>query len=156
MKVEPVVAGHDPWPLYLGPQKERADSNSVDLGRTIWWIPLWVLTQLLLIAFPEEFFYRGYVQSRLQQAFEARAEESDSSAAEVAGMTPAIVLTSVLFGLGHLLVPVGGALVATRMSVFFPSLVFGWLRRFTGGLSASIVYHAACNLMVLFATVHLA
>lgn len=155
VRVEPVIAGHDRWPLHQGPNAELVESGEFELDRSLWWIPLWVLTQLLLIAFPEEYFYRGYVQTRLQEAFEARAEENGRAAREFAGFTPAIVVASLLFGLGHLLVPIGGVLLATRMSVFFPSLIFGWLRRKTEGLLAPIIYHAACNLMVLFAAVHL-
>jgi len=156
VEVEPVVAGHEAWPLYRGPAAERVESNALELDRTLWWIPLWVLTQLLLIAFPEEYFYRGYVQTRLDEAFEKRAEERGKEPVSILGFTPAIFWSSILFGVGHLLVPIGGVLLATRMSVFFPALVFGWLRDKTDGLLAPILYHAACNLMVLFAAVHLA
>jgi membrane protease YdiL (CAAX protease family) len=30
--------------------------------------------------------------------------------------------------------------------VFFPSLLFGWLRARTGGIGAGTAYHASCNL----------
>ncbi|MCA9547492.1 MAG: CPBP family intramembrane metalloprotease, partial [Myxococcales bacterium] len=30
----------------------------------------------------------------------------------------------------------------------FPSLLFGWLRRRSGGVLAPAIYHAACNLLV--------
>jgi uncharacterized protein len=43
-----------------------------------------------------------------------------------------------------------------RLSVFFPSLVFGWLRApkkgtpkkgmQTGGIGAAVAFHAACNI----------
>jgi membrane protease YdiL (CAAX protease family) len=33
-----------------------------------------------------------------------------------------------------------------RLAVFFPSLVFGWLRARTGGVGAAIAFHALCNL----------
>ena len=33
----------------------------------------------------------------------------------------------------------------SRLAVFFPALVFGWLRRRTGGVGAPVVFHAACN-----------
>jgi membrane protease YdiL (CAAX protease family) len=94
------------------------------------------------------------MQSRLQLAFEARAREKGKTAWSWFGFTPAIVLTSVLFGLGHLLVPIGGQFLATRMSVFFPSLIFGWLRHHTGSITAAVVYHAFANLMVLMMVVH--
>ena len=40
------------------------------------------------------------------------------------------------------------------MSVFFPSLLFGWLRERTGTIVTPMVYHAGCNLMVLFVGTH--
>jgi len=30
--------------------------------------------------------------------------------------------------------------------VFFPSILFGWLRARTGGVGASIAFHALCNI----------
>ena len=30
-------------------------------------------------------------------------------------------------------------------AVFFPALVFGWLRARTGGIGASMLFHALCN-----------
>ncbi len=92
--------------------------------------------QLLMIALPEEAFYRGYLQSRLDDAFETRWN--------VAGavVSPALFLTSAVFALGHL------ATVhdVTRLAVFFPSLLFGWLRARTRGVGADTVFHALCNI----------
>ena len=35
-----------------------------------------------------------------------------------------------------------------RLAVFFPSLLFGWLRARTGGIGTSVIFHAMCNLFV--------
>ncbi len=51
-------------------------------------------------------------------------------------------MTSAIFALGHLLTIHDPG----RLAVFFPSLVFGWLRARTGGVGASIAFHALCNL----------
>jgi len=52
-----------------------------------------------------------------------------------------LLATSVLFALGHFAtIP-----VPTRLAVFFPSLLFGWLRVRTGGIGASVFLHALCN-----------
>jgi membrane protease YdiL (CAAX protease family) len=32
-----------------------------------------------------------------------------------------------------------------RLAVFFPALLFGWLRARTGGIGASVCFHAICN-----------
>jgi membrane protease YdiL (CAAX protease family) len=95
-----------------------------------------VLGQLALIALPEEAFYRGYLQSRLDDAWPARVRVFG------AGIGVSIVVTSAIFAVGHLLTIHDPG----RLAVFFPSLLFGWLRARTGGVGASIVYHASCNL----------
>jgi membrane protease YdiL (CAAX protease family) len=63
-------------------------------------------------------------------------------------------LTSLLFAAGHVLIPIGGVLMISRASVFFPSLAFGWLRERTGSIVAPVIYHAAANMMVLLAAPH--
>lgn len=147
VRTEPTVDANPPWPVYKGPRAEEVDE--FDDSRGYWWLALWFATQFLLVAMPEEVFYRGFIQTRLEQAFEARQNTSSWL-----GFTPAIFWTSVLFGIGHLVVPVGGAIVGNRMSVFFPSLLFGWLRRRTNSVLASTIYHAFSNAMVLMAAVH--
>jgi membrane protease YdiL (CAAX protease family) len=39
--------------------------------------------------------------------------------------------------------------VTARLAVFFPALLFGWLRARTGGIGASVLFHASCNLYAL-------
>jgi hypothetical protein len=92
--------------------------------------------QLLMVALPEEAFYRGFVQGRFEDAWPSRRRLLG------APVGPSILVTSAVFALGH---------VATirdpgRLAVFFPSLLFGWLRARTGGVGASIGFHALCNL----------
>jgi membrane protease YdiL (CAAX protease family) len=94
------------------------------------------LGQLALIALPEEVFYRGYLQTRLDDAWSGRVRILG------APIGFSVLVTSIIFALGHL---------ATihdpgRLAVFFPSLLFGWLRVRTGGVGASIAFHASCNL----------
>ncbi|HEX9621460.1 MAG TPA: MrtC family glutamic-type intramembrane protease [Polyangiaceae bacterium] len=91
--------------------------------------------QLLVVAIPEECFYRGYLLSALDRVWPPRFR--------VAGayVGPALVVTSAIFAVGHLLTePYPG-----RLAVFFPALLFGWLRARTGGVGASIAFHALCN-----------
>jgi membrane protease YdiL (CAAX protease family) len=95
-----------------------------------------MLGQVALIALPEEVFYRGYLQTRLDDAWPARVR---ILGAEVG---PSILATSAVFAIGHLLTIHDPG----RLAVFFPSLVFGWLRARTGGVGASIAFHASCNL----------
>ena len=96
-----------------------------------------VLGQLVVVALPEEAFFRGYLQTALDRALPPRLRVLGAE------LGPGVLIASVLFALGHL------ATVPTpaRLAVFFPSLVFGWLRSRTGGIGASVVFHAACNLL---------
>lgn len=95
------------------------------------------LGQLVVVALPEEAFFRGYLQSALDRAWPRRLRVFGAE------LGPAILVTSAIFALGHLAtVPNPG-----RLAVFFPSLVFGWLRARTGGIGAGLVFHAMCNLL---------
>jgi membrane protease YdiL (CAAX protease family) len=96
-----------------------------------------VLGQLFVIALPEEAFYRGWLQTSLDARF---AKE-----VRVFGLplTWGIVITSAIFAVGHFLTIPNPA----RLAVFFPSLLFGALRRREGGIGAAFVFHAMCNLL---------
>lgn len=94
------------------------------------------LGQLLVIALPEEAFYRGYLQTSLER------ELNRSVTVFGTRVGLGVVLTSAIFAVGHLLTELNPA----RLAVFFPSLVFGLLRARSGGIGASLVFHALCNL----------
>ncbi len=100
--------------------------------------PLAVVDQLLVVALPEEFFYRGYLQARLKLCFGPGPRRFG------APMGTAFWLTQALFALGHLVEP-----YPWRLAVFFPAILFGWLREKSGALPAGILYHASCNLLVM-------
>ncbi len=98
------------------------------------------LGQLLGVAFPEEAFYRGYLQSALDRAWPPRRRWLG------APLGAGLWVSSALFAVGHLLTePVPG-----RLAVFFPSLVFGFLRARTGGIGAALIFHALCNLFATY------
>jgi uncharacterized protein len=123
------------------------------LGYVLWWQPERpfsppllsgmldeTLGWLLVIALPEEAFYRGYLQTALDDAKPPRVRVLG------APVGVGILLTSTLFAIGHVLTEVH----PNRLAVFFPSLLFGWLRARTGGIGASIAFHAACNLFASY------
>jgi len=94
-----------------------------------------LVLQIALVAFPEEAFYRGFLQTNLARAEGPRVRLLG------ADIGLSLLVTSVLFALGHFAtIP-----VPTRLAVFFPSLLFGWLRVRTGGIGASVFLHALCN-----------
>ncbi len=86
--------------------------------------------QLLVVALPEEFFFRGWLQGRLAEVWRSRAGT--------------IAVASALFALCHLAVQWDPATLA----VFFPGLVFGWMRARTGSILPGTLFHAACNLYI--------
>ena len=94
------------------------------------------LTQLFAVALPEEVFYRGYLQSALDEAWPPRFRVFGAL------VGPSLLVTSALFALGH----VATEFHPNRLGVFFPALLFGWLRARTGGIGAAVVFHALCNL----------
>jgi hypothetical protein len=99
-----------------------------------------LLGQLLVIALPEEAFYRGYLQSALDEVWLPRWRVLG------ADIGPGLLLASALFAAGHLCTEFN----AGRLAVFFPALVFGWLRSRTRGVGAGIVFHALCNLFASY------
>jgi uncharacterized protein len=96
-----------------------------------------VLGQLVVVALPEEAFFRGYLQTSLDRAWGRRI---DILGARVG---PALLVSSAIFAVGHLATVPHPA----RLAVFFPSLVFGWLRARTGGIGAGVAFHTMCNLL---------
>ncbi|MCA9587283.1 MAG: CPBP family intramembrane metalloprotease [Myxococcales bacterium] len=91
--------------------------------------------QLVIIALPEEAFYRGYLQSRLDAVFPKKINVLG------ARVGVSLLVTSALFAAGHF----ATIREPSRLAVFFPSLLFGWLRARTGGIGAGVTYHASCN-----------
>ncbi|MFY0530443.1 myxosortase MrtX [Archangium gephyra] len=99
----------------------------------------WVVDQLFVVALPEEFFYRGYMQARLRDAWPQGRRFLGVR------LGPAFWLTALLFALGHLAI-----FQVWRLSVFFPALLFGWMRERTGSVVGAALFHAAANLFVRF------
>jgi len=97
-----------------------------------------VAYHLFFVAIPEEFFYRGYVQTRLNEVLPRRFL--------VAGIPfgHGLWIAALFFAFGHSLVEVQWWHFAT----FFPGLLFGLLRERSGGVITGAFLHAACNVIV--------
>ncbi|MBX3188125.1 MAG: CPBP family intramembrane metalloprotease [Labilithrix sp.] len=122
-------------PFFLGWRTFWHPRASFHLSIDAWELTNEIFGQLVIIALPEEAFYRGYLQSRLDEAFPARVRVLGAS------VGPALVVSSVIFALGHF----ATIREPARLAVFFPSLAFGWLRARTGGIGAGVAFHASCN-----------
>ena len=92
---------------------------------------LFILNMLLMVAIPEEIFYRGYLQSELR-----RCDKRTVNLFGVrAGMS--FLIVNALFAAGHLIVLPDIA----RLAVFFPGLVFSWLREKDDNIAGPVVFH---------------
>ncbi len=100
-----------------------------------------VLYQILMVALPEEVFFRGYLQSILVKRYSKKI-----TVLPIGGLaiSQAVVITSVLFALSHSII----AWQWWHFAIFFPSLAFGFLREKTNGLLAPILFHSCCNLLI--------
>jgi membrane protease YdiL (CAAX protease family) len=96
-----------------------------------------VIDHLFVVALPEEFFYRGFLQTRLRDAW------PDGRLLFGARLGPAFWVTAVLFALGHLAI-----FQVWRLGVFFPALLFGWMRERTGSVVGAALFHAAANVLI--------
>ena len=94
------------------------------------------ISQVLVVSLPEEIFFRGYLMSRFEERWPSRRRFLG------APVGWSLLVSSLLFGLGHFLVD----FQPSRLAVLFPALVFGWMRQRTGSLAPATVFHALCNL----------
>jgi hypothetical protein len=97
----------------------------------------WAIDDLFVVALPEEFFYRGYLQSRLRDAWPSGRIFLG------ARLGAAFWLTAILFALGHLAI-----FQVWRLGVFFPALLFGWMRERSNSVVGPALFHAAANLLI--------
>lgn len=99
-----------------------------------------IFYHLFFVAIPEELFYRGWMQSRLDEVWAPRWR--------ILGATlgPGWLATCAIFAAGHSVVVVQW----WHFAIFFPSLAFGWLRARTGHVLAGAFFHAWCNVLVAF------
>jgi membrane protease YdiL (CAAX protease family) len=86
------------------------------------------LFQLLGVALPEEFFFRGFLQDSTGENFRA------------------VLLVSLLFAVAH--APIA-LFLGDWMSLltFFPSLVMGWLYMKTNNILPGTIFHLMANLI---------
>ena len=100
-------------------------------------IASFIAAQLILIALPEEAFFRGFLQTALSDLTPRRLRVLGVELAPGAWL-----LQAALFAAIHFMVEPHPA----RLAVFFPALLFGWARAWRGGIGAALALHAMSNL----------
>ena len=110
-------------------------SAPIHLPKRFW---LLAASELVVVAIPEEIFFRGYIQTRLDQILTARIHLGRLE------LGWSVVIQAALFGLGHFLVDFN----PLRLAVAIPALAFGILRQASGGVGACALLHASSNLVV--------
>ncbi len=125
----PYLAGHYLWGVWW-------QGASFELR----WPPqLWrvAIDQVLIVALPEEMFFRGYLQTQFDKTF---AKPFRLFGANYGWGLP---LAAALFAVCHVFN--GGP---ARLIVFFPGLWYGWLRTRTDTIAVPALYHAASNVLM--------
>ena len=116
-------------------------SRWLGLSGVRWRFPpefVWLaLSQIVVVAVPEELFFRGYLLGRLEERWPSRRTLFG------AAVGWPLLVSSALFAVGHVLVDFD----VQRLAVFFPALAFGWMRSRTGSIAAGALFHALCNLL---------
>jgi len=103
-----------------------------------------ILSQFLVVAFPEEYFFRGYMQTGFKRYIQTGSVEKEQQPKRTFFsllFSKYNLLTSVFFSIGHLI----ARFSPMRLFVFFPSLVFGALRDFSGSIWPGVFFHATAN-----------
>ncbi|MEO8706875.1 MAG: type II CAAX endopeptidase family protein [Kofleriaceae bacterium] len=96
------------------------------------------LVQLVVVALPEELFFRGFLLGMLEKRFPPKRRLLGG------GIGLALVLSAAAFAVIHL--PKDGD--PRALATFFPGLLFGWMRSATGSILASTLTHAGSNILV--------
>jgi uncharacterized protein len=98
------------------------------------------LVQLVVVALPEELFFRGFLLGLLEKRFPPKRRILGG------GVGIALLLSALAFAVIH--IPKTGD--PRQLATFFPALVFGWMRSATGSILASTLTHAGSNILVRF------
>jgi membrane protease YdiL (CAAX protease family) len=122
----PFVIAHHAWQSWHG-LSHGAFSLPPDLLSTL-------VKNVLLVALPEEMFYRGFVEGRLERLWPNQRQW-------IVPLGRTVVVTSGLFALGHFL----GEWDPARLGPFFPAFVFSTLTRRNRSIAGAVLYHGMSN-----------
>ena len=96
------------------------------------------VVQLVVVALPEELFFRAFLLELLERRFPPKRRILGG------GVGLALVLSAAAFALIHL--PKDGD--PRALATFFPALLFGWMRSATRSILASTLTHGCSNILI--------
>jgi membrane protease YdiL (CAAX protease family) len=114
--------------------------SSLQLPALGWDFAQFAVVQLVVVALPEELFFRGCLHELLERRFPPTRRILGG------GVGLALLLSSLAFALIHL--PKDGD--PRALATFFPGMLFGWMRSATRSILAPTLTHAASNVLVRF------
>lgn len=132
------IVNHFYQTLFLGNHYHAAYPTAQTFSAT------WLLAQTILVALPEEFFFRGFLNEAFENVFPPQRRLFGASF----GLS--VVIVSLIFAFSHSLIH----LAWWHGLIFFPALVFAWLRQKTGTIWASVLFHMACNCFSFWTFLH--
>jgi membrane protease YdiL (CAAX protease family) len=94
--------------------------------------------QFVVVALPEELFFRGFLLGLLEQRFPPKRRFLGG------GIGVALLLSAVMFALIH--IPKDGD--PRVLATFAPALFFGWLRSSTGSILGPTIAHGCANVLI--------
>lgn len=103
-----------------------------------WDLLQFIAVQVIVVALPEELFFRGCLHELLERRFPPARRWLGG------GVGLALILSSAAFALIHL--PKDGD--PRALATFFPGMVFGWMRSATGSILAPVIAHASSNVFI--------
>jgi membrane protease YdiL (CAAX protease family) len=116
---------------YAGLAGIHAPTMSLDFAK-------FCAVQLLVVALPEELFFRGCLLHLLEKKFPPKRRILGG------GVGLALVISAAMFALIHL--PKDGD--PRALATFFPGLLFGWMRSATGSILGSTITHGCSNILI--------
>jgi len=95
-----------------------------------------VIYQILLVALPEELFYRGFMLGALLKWW------PNERVIWGIPLGRAVIVSSIFFALAHFV----GEYQILRLGPFFPAFLFAYLRIASNSLMGAIAFHAGSNI----------
>jgi len=99
------------------------------------------INMILFVGLPEEYFFRGYLQSELNFAFGKKYSFLKVK------FGPGLFIASLIFTLSHVFIRGD----PSRFNTIFVSLILGWLREKSGTIVAPIGFHTLSNVTYILA-----